>query len=74
MHHKGPMSEESATSVLPIVQKQDEAEGFCPLTQDVCRKDCVCYQHPYKTPSGGRWYVYGGHCGNAMFNNECCAR
>ena len=46
--------------------------GFCPLTIQECRKDCVCYR-PARTakiyqgnPNRETWRVYAANCGHRM--------
>ncbi len=46
--------------------------SFCPLTNDMCRHDCECFQLAQLEETNDGFRVYPGFCNNAMFlGSEC---
>jgi len=67
-----PMNKQAAEKEAAEKNLTDPKE-FCPLINQICRKDCVCWikfrAHPLCTSSES-YAVRGGYCGNGMFQDR----
>ena len=66
------MTWKEANDKIAKIYEPESNNKFCPLINGACKKDCVCWQKPSIREAGPktdekRFYIYNGHCGNAMF-------
>lgn len=70
------MNKEEAEQKLAELQAKRanrlERDVFCPLINDLCRIDCVCFIAPYVYTDHEQKYYYlcEGFCDNAMFSKD----
>lgn len=66
------MTEEEAIKEVVRLNKIG-FKKFCPLIQDVCNPNCVCYGEAWtylQRPGSTDYIVKPPHCNNAMFDGE----
>ena len=64
--------EEAEKEVKRINEKENQAGEiniqFCPLINNSCKTNCVCFYPATFSGSKESWRIYGSFCGNAMFS------
>ena len=64
------MNKEEATKQANQINS-GEPDAFCPLINNTCRDDCVCWKHAHVFKSGECEYIVdGGYCSNGMFESR----
>ena len=62
-------TEKEAEDILFKMDK--EPKEFCPLINDICRIDCLCYVEArimkFARTKGVKYGVHNGYCSNEMF-------
>ena len=57
---------EEAKAIVKRINAELDPVGFCPLRNNICRKDCVCFQ-PAFIQRFEAYHITGFMCDNKMF-------